>query len=132
MEFLNRKNFREINNITFYFSVISFVKIISIIYLSYPIINSIFYRFYLKIIDQSLFPYQDFYFEYPPLLALMTSFPFGLIKIKNEFEYFAYFNFYLIIFELISMKISFKILTKINNNQIELLKEKRFYLTWAV
>ena len=130
MESLDQKNYNQkINYLTSNFIAIFIAKIV-IIFSNKSTICHIFYENYIKIINQSLVPYKDFFYEYPPLFALLNIFPFALIKIENEPEYRFYINIFMLIFELITMKISLKIYTKLNNNKIEIIEKKRFYLIW--
>ena len=130
MESLDQKNYNQkINYLTSNFIAIFIAKIV-IIFSNKSTICHIFYENYIKIINQSLVPYKDFFYEYPPFFALLNIFPFALIKIENEPEYRFYINIFMLIFELITMKISLKIYTKLNNNKIEIIEKKRFYLIW--
>ena len=131
MESLDQKNYNQkINYLTIDCIAIFIVKIIIIFWLTVPVISFISYETYKKIINNSLTPFKDFFFEYPPFFALFNIFPFGLIKIENEFEHLLFINILMLIFELIAMKISLKILTKLNGNKIEILKKMKFYFIW--
>jgi len=114
--------------------LITFVTIlkIMIIFSAYPCIIDNFYDVYVKLVEQSLIPYRDFFYEYPPLFALINAIPFNLIKFTNKSEYQIYFQFFTYIFDLMAMQISLKIFTKLNNNKIEIIRQKKFYLTWSI
>ena len=112
------------------FAIIIF-KIL-IIFSEFPLINHRFYENYIKIVEQSLVPYKDFHYEYPPIFALISSLPFGLIKFKNGAEYLIYFQFFTLIFDILAMQISLKILTKLNDNKLDKIKTLNFYLAWTI
>ena len=112
------------------FAIIIF-KIL-IIFSAFPSINHHFYENYIKIAEQSLVPYKDFHFEYPPIFALISSLPFGLIKFKNGAEYLIYFQIFTLIFDILAMQISLKILTKLNENKLDKIKTLNFYLAWTI
>jgi hypothetical protein len=99
---------------------------------AFPAINHHSYDNYIIIVEQSLTPYKDFHFEYPPLFALINSIPFGLMKFKNNAEYRIYFQFFTLIFDIIAMQISLKILTKLNGGKFDKIKTLNFYLTWSI
>ncbi len=133
MESIDQKNYnKKCQYLTSWFITIFILKIITIFFIVTPSINDFFYNFYIKITEKSLIPYKDFYFEYPPLFALFSSFPFGLIKFKNSHQYISYFQFFMLIFDIIAMKTSLKILAKLNNDKLEEIKQKKFYLTWSI
>jgi hypothetical protein len=112
------------------FAIIIF-KIL-IIFSAFPLNNHHFYENYIKIVEQSLVPYKDFHYEYPPIFALISSLPFGLIKFKNGAEYLIYFQFFTLIFDILAMQISLKILTKLNDNKLDKIKTLNFYLAWTI
>jgi hypothetical protein len=134
MESLDQKNYnKEYYNLTSWLVAIFVVKIIIILvaYLS-TILNNYIYETYIKIAEQSLVPYKDFYFEYPPLFAFIVAIPFNLIKFKNIAEYQIYFQIFILIFDLMAMQTSFKIFAKLNNNKLDPNKQKKFYLIWTI
>jgi len=99
---------------------------------AFPAINHHSYDNYIIIVEQSLTPYKDFHFEYPPLFALLHMIPFGLIKFKNGAEYLIYFQIFTLIFDIMTMQISLKILTKLNGGKFDKIKTLNFYLTWSI
>jgi len=109
----------------------TFILKILIIFISYPCINDYNYNIYLKIVEESLIPYKDFYFEYPPLFAFISAIPFNLIKFQNNTEYKTYFQIFMIIFDILAMQSSLKILNKLNNFPLEKIKKIKFYLIWT-
>jgi hypothetical protein len=133
MVLIDQKNCnKKLEHLTSWFVAIFAIKILIIFFISYPLINHHTYNIYQQIVGQSLIPYKDFYFEYPPLFALINSVPFNFIKFKNHQEYLVYFQFFTLIFDLLAMQISLKILTKLNNEKLEIIKQKKFYLTWII
>jgi len=132
MESLDQKNYNNKDyNLTSWLVAIFIIKII-IILIAYPSINHnhYIYETYIKIAEQSLVPYKDFYFEYPPLFSLIIALPFNLIKFKNIAEYQIYFQIFILIFDLMAMQISLKIFAKLNNNKLEPNKQKKFYFSY--
>lgn len=123
---------KKLAHLTNSFVAVFVMKIIIIFFISYPIIIQHAYSIYIKIVEQSLVPYRDFYFEYPPLFALINAIPFNLIKFKNNQEYLIFFQIFTLFFEFFAMRISLKILTKLNNQKLEIIKKKNFYLMWIV
>jgi hypothetical protein len=123
---------KKLAHLTNSFVAVFVMKIIIIFFISYPIIIQHAYSIYVKIVEQSLVPYRDFYFEYPPLFALINAIPFNLIKFKNNQEYLIFFQIFTLFFEFFAMRISLKILTKLNNQKLEIIKKKNFYLMWIV
>jgi hypothetical protein len=133
MASIDQKNYnKKLEHLTSCFVAIFAIKILIIFFISYPLINHHTYNIYQQIVGQSLIPYKDFYFEYPPLFALINSVPFNFIKFKNHQEYLVYFQFFTLIFDLVAMQISLKILAKINDGKLEIIKQKKFYLRWII
>jgi len=123
---------KKLAHLITWFVAVFVMKIIIIFFISYPIIIQHTYGIYVKIVEQSLVPYKDFYFEYPPLFALINAIPFNLIKFKNNQEYLIFFQIFTLFFDFFAMRISLKILTKLNNQKLEIIKKKIFYLMWIV
>ena len=132
MASINQKNYNKKFYQLFNWLIAIVIFKILIIFSAFPSINHHFYENYIKIVEQSLVPYKDFHFEYPPIFALISSLPFGLIKFKNGAEYLIYFQFFTLIFDILAMQISLKILTKLNDNKLDKIKTLNFYLAWTI
>ena len=73
MESLDQKNYNQkINYLTSNFIAIFIAKIV-IIFSNKSTICHIFYENYIKIINQSLVPYKDFFYEYPPFFSVPAA-----------------------------------------------------------
>jgi len=132
MASIDQKNFnKESFNLKCWIAIVFIAKII-IIFCAYSCINHHFYENYIKIVEQSLIPYRDFNYEYPPLFAFINAIPFNLIKFKNNPEYQIFFQIFTLIFDLMAMQISLKILEKLNNKKLEVIKKNKFYLIWCL
>jgi len=132
MASIDQKNFnKESFNLKCWIAIV-FIAKITIIFCAYSCINHHFYENYIKIVEQSLIPYRDFNYEYPPLFAFINAIPFNLIKFKNNPEYQIFFQIFTLIFDLMAMQISLKILEKLNNKKLEVIKKNKFYLIWCL
>ena len=132
MASIDQKNFnKESFNLKCWIAIL-FIAKITIIFCAYSCINHHFYENYIKIVEQSLIPYRDFNYEYPPLFAFINAIPFNLIKFKNNPEYQIFFQIFTLIFDLMAMQISLKILEKLNNKKLEVIKKNKFYLIWCL
>ena len=132
MASIDQKNYNKKFYQLFNWLVVIVIFKILIILSAFPSINHHFYENYIKIVEQSLVPYKDFHFEYPPFFAFLNTIPFGLIKFKNDAEYLIYFQIFTLIFDILAMQISLKILTKLNENKLDKIKTLNFYLAWTI